>query len=135
VCGSQNIAVLDITNPGSPKLINTVASNVFNNVSNLYCYIESGNLIAFADTGSTLVAGTGPSVSAFSLANPSQPQLLQQTGLNKTFVSGVAHHTIPHSQHTTPPALAQHVLESRRRSDRRGYDESLQPGRQSRIVG
>ena len=93
VCGSQNIAVLDITNPGSPKLINTVASNAFNNVANLFCYIESGNLIAFADTGSTLVAGTGPSVTAFSLANPSQPQLLQQTGLNKTFVSGVAHHT------------------------------------------
>jgi uncharacterized protein (TIGR03437 family) len=93
VCGSQNIAVLDISNPGNPKLINTVASNAFNNVGNLFCYIESGNLIAFADTGSTLVSGTGPSVTAFSLANPLQPQLLQQTGLNKTFVSGVAHHT------------------------------------------
>jgi uncharacterized protein (TIGR03437 family) len=93
VCGSQNIAVLDISNPGSPKLSNTVAGNAFNNVGNLYCYIESGNLIAFADTGSSLVAGTGPSITAFSLANPTQPQLLQQTALNKTFVSGVAHHT------------------------------------------
>jgi len=93
VCGSQNIAVLDLTNPGSPNLINTVAGNAFNNVGNLYCYIESGNLIAFADTGSSLVGGTAPSVTAFSLANPSAPQLLQQTALNKTFVSGLAHHT------------------------------------------
>lgn len=93
VCSSQDIAVLDLTNPGSPNLINTVASNAFNNVGNLFCYIESGNLIAFADTGSSLVGGTVPSVTAFSLANPSAPQLLQQTALNKTFVSGVAHHT------------------------------------------
>jgi hypothetical protein len=92
VCSSQDIAVLDLTNPGSPNLINTVASNAFNNVSNLFCYIESGNLIAFADTGSSLVGGTVPSVTAFSLANPSAPQLIQQTALSKTFVSGVAHH-------------------------------------------
>jgi uncharacterized protein (TIGR03437 family) len=91
LCGSQNISVLDVTNPASPKLLSTIGGNAFNNVSNLYCYIDSGNLIAFADTGSTLAAGTGPSVTAFSLANPAQPQLIQQSALSKTFVSGVAH--------------------------------------------
>jgi hypothetical protein len=91
LCGSQYIAVLDISNPASPKLTATAGTNAFNNVGNLFCYVESGNLVAFADTGSTLVAGTGPSVTVFSLANPAQPQLLNQSALNRTFVSGLAH--------------------------------------------
>lgn len=91
LCGSQYIGVLDISNPASPRLTATVGANAFNNVGNLFCYVESGNLVAFADTGSTLVAGTGPSVTVFSLANPAQPQLLNQSGLSKQFVSGVAH--------------------------------------------
>ena len=91
LCGSQSIAVLDISSPANPRITSTVGSNAFNNVGNLFCYVESGNLVAFADTGSTLVAGTGPSVTVFSLANPAQPQLLNQSGLSKTFVSGLAH--------------------------------------------
>ena len=90
VCGSQYIGVLDISTPGNPKLTATVGTNAFNNVSNLACYIESGNLVAFADTGSTLVSG-GPSVTFFSLANPAQPQLTQQSALVKQFVGSVAH--------------------------------------------
>jgi uncharacterized protein (TIGR03437 family) len=92
VCGSQYIAVLDITHPASPTLTGTVGSNAFNNVSNLFCYVDSGDLVAFADTGSTLAAGTGPSVTVFSLAHPAKPELIQQTALSKQFVSGVAHH-------------------------------------------
>jgi hypothetical protein len=38
-----------------------------------------------------MVAGTGPSVTVFNLANPAQPQLLNQSALSRTFVSGVAH--------------------------------------------
>jgi hypothetical protein len=91
LCGSQYIAVLDISNPASPRLTATAGSNAFNNVGNMFCYVESGNLVAFADTGSTLVAGTGPSVTVFNLANPAQPQLLNQSALNRQFVSGVAH--------------------------------------------
>jgi uncharacterized protein (TIGR03437 family) len=90
VCGSQYIGVLDISTPGNPKLTATVGTNAFNNVSNLACYIESGTLVAFADTGSTLVSG-GPSVTFFSLANPAQPQLTQQSALVKQFVGSVAH--------------------------------------------
>jgi uncharacterized protein (TIGR03437 family) len=90
VCGSQYVSVLDISDPANPRLTATVGTNAFNNVSNLFCYIESGNLVAFADTGSTLAAG-GPSVTFFSLANPAQPQLVQQSALSKQFVSGVAH--------------------------------------------
>jgi uncharacterized protein (TIGR03437 family) len=91
LCGSQYIGVLDITNPASPRLTATVGTNAFNNVGNLFCYVESGTLVAFADTGSSLVAGTGPSVTQFSLANPAQPQLLNQSALSRTFVSGLAH--------------------------------------------
>jgi uncharacterized protein (TIGR03437 family) len=91
LCGTQYIGVLDISNPASPRLTATVGTNAFNNVGNLFCYVENGNLVAFADTGSTLVPGTGPSVTVFSLANPAQPLLLNQSALNKQFVSGVAH--------------------------------------------
>ena len=91
LCGSQYIAVLDISNPASPRLTATVGANAFNNVGNLFCYVENGNLVAFADTGSTLVAGTGPSVTVFNLANAGQPQLLNQSALNKQFLSGLAH--------------------------------------------
>jgi uncharacterized protein (TIGR03437 family) len=91
LCGSQYIAVLDISNPASPRLTATVGTNAFNNVGNLSCYVENGNLVAFADTGSTLVAGTGPSVTVFNLANAAQPQLLNQSALNKQFLSGLAH--------------------------------------------
>jgi uncharacterized protein (TIGR03437 family) len=91
LCGSQYIGVLDITNPANPKLTATVGTNAFSNVGNLFCYVESGNLIAFADTGSTLVPGTGPSVTTFSLANPAQPVLVNQSPLPRQFVSGLAH--------------------------------------------
>jgi len=90
LCASQYIAVLDISSPANPRLLSTVGSNAFSNVTNMFCYVDSGNLVAFTDTGSTLVAGT-PSVTVFSLANPAQPRLLNQTALNKQFVSGLAH--------------------------------------------
>ena len=90
LCGSAYVGVLDISNPANPKLTATVGTSAFSNVSNMYCYIESGNLIAFADTGSTLAAG-GPSVTVFSLSNPAQPKLVQQSALSKQFVSGLAH--------------------------------------------
>ena len=91
LCGTAYVAVLDITNPASPQLKATVGSNLFNNVTNLQCYVETGTLVAFADTGSTLVAG-GPSVTVFDLSNPAQPKFLQQSALGKQFVGGVAHH-------------------------------------------
>ena len=91
ICGSQYVAVLDVSSPGSPRLLTTVGTTAFNNVGNLWCYVDSGNLVAFADTGSTLVAGTGPSVTVFSLANPAAPRLLNQSALNKQFVTGVVH--------------------------------------------
>ncbi len=90
LCGTAYVAVLDISNPGSPKLTATVGTNAFGSVSNLFCYIETGNLFAFADTGSTLVSG-GPSVTQFSLSNPASPKLVQQSSLSKQFISGLAH--------------------------------------------
>jgi hypothetical protein len=91
LCGTQYIAVLDISNPASPRLTATAGNNAFSNVGNLFCYVESGNLVAFADTGSSLVGSTNPSVTVFNLANPAQPQLLNQSALNRQFVSGLAH--------------------------------------------
>ena len=48
----------------------------------MFCYVESGNLVAFADTDPC---------SVFSLANPAQPQLINQSPLNRQFISALAH--------------------------------------------
>jgi uncharacterized protein (TIGR03437 family) len=90
LCGTAYVAVLDITNPANPQLKSTFGGNLFNNVSNLQCYVETGTLVAFADTGSTLVSG-GPSVTFFDLSDPSKPKFLQQSALGKQYVGGVAH--------------------------------------------
>ena len=91
LCGTAYIAVLDVTTPGNPQLKATVGTTLFSGTNNMYCYVESGQLVAFADTGSTMVAG-GPSVTFFDLTNPALPKFLQQSALTKQYIGGLAHH-------------------------------------------
>jgi uncharacterized protein (TIGR03437 family) len=87
VCGSENVTVVDISDPQNARATGRVADEVFNTVGNLNCYMSAGRLVATADTGSTLVTGTSPSVAVFDVSNPAQPQLIRASAINKQFMA------------------------------------------------
>jgi hypothetical protein len=87
VCGSENITVVDVADPSNPRIVGRVADEIFNNVGNLTCYVDSNRLIATADTGSSLATGTSPSVSVFQIADAARPALVRASAIHKNFMA------------------------------------------------
>ena len=86
VCDNNEVAVVNITTPASLSIAGTVDSSNIANSGDIYCSIQSGNLVAFADESSSDF-GDNPSFVAFSLANPQQPALIAGSTINKRFFS------------------------------------------------
>jgi hypothetical protein len=85
VCDDNEISVVDVSNPASPRLVNTALSGLIQNSANIHCAVQNNTLIVFADQTSSLLSGPGPGVSTFNLSNPLQPVLIAASPLNKRF--------------------------------------------------
>ena len=84
VCDQNEVSIVDITNPASPKLLGIALAGAITNAQNIHCDIQRGNLVLLADTASTLT-GNNPSFLAFDITNPLQPTLIKSTPVNKRF--------------------------------------------------
>ena len=82
VCDDNEISVVNIANPASLQIVATALSGLIHNSGLTYCSLQRNTLSVFADQATTLIGNT-PGFSAFSLANPLQPQLIQATPINK----------------------------------------------------
>ena len=85
VCGNNEVTIVDIANVANPQVLGTALSGVIQNTGNIYCGLQRGTLVVFSDQISSTVGNTPPAFSAFSLANPQQPQLINSTILNKQY--------------------------------------------------
>ncbi len=85
VCDDNEISVVDISNPASPRVVATALSGLVQNSADIHCAVQRNTLIVFADQTSSLQSGPGPGVSTFSLSNPLQPALITAFPLNKRF--------------------------------------------------
>lgn len=85
VCDDNEIFVIDVSNPQNLQVVGTATSSLIQNSTASHCAFENNALIVFADQGGTTQSGPGPNVSTFSLANPTQPQLIHATAVSKRF--------------------------------------------------
>lgn len=83
-CEVKWVSVVDVTDPTNPTVLGTAPSsnaiNPFNNDGNLYCALQRGDLVAFAEN---LSAANGNGFVYFDLSNPKSPQLKTVTPINK----------------------------------------------------
>jgi len=73
-----------MTNPATPNLLNTALSGIIQNSGNISCTIRQNALVAFSDAINSQVNGS-PAIIAFSLTNPTAPQLIAATPFNRRF--------------------------------------------------
>ncbi len=85
VCDDNEISVIDVSSPASPRVVSTAFSGLIQNSANIHCAVQRNTLIVFADQTSSLLSCPGPGVSTFNLANPLQPVLITASPLNKRF--------------------------------------------------
>ncbi len=83
-CDSNEVSVIDATNPASPTVIGTALAGAINNAADIFCDIQRGDLVMLADTGNSGI-GNNPSFLAFDLTNPLSPSLIASTPVNKRF--------------------------------------------------
>lgn len=83
-CDDNDISVIDVTQPSSLTVVDTVTSTLFLNSADTHCDLQRGTLTVFSDQTNS-GAGNSPGFVAFNLANPSQPTLIAATPINKRF--------------------------------------------------
>ncbi len=83
-CDNNEISVIDISNPASPRIVATAAASIIQNSGDIHCAIQRNTLAVFSDQVSSTI-GNSPGFVAFSLTNPSQPTLIAGTPINKRF--------------------------------------------------
>ena len=85
VCDNEEVSVIDISNPTSPRRITTAtsASSIHNSRLN-YCFVRQGALLSFADVYGSGIEG-GPFITAFDLANPAQPTRASAAPFNRRY--------------------------------------------------
>jgi hypothetical protein len=84
VCTENSIVTVDVSNPASPAILSTTTTPIIQNSGDIHCSIQRGVLAVFADQTSTTI-GNSPGFVALSLANPTSPQVIQATPINKRF--------------------------------------------------
>jgi len=75
-CDTNEISIIDITNPAAPTVVGTLSSPA--STANTYCDIQRGSLVQMINTSL-------PSFRVYSLANPKSPSLTASTTVNKQF--------------------------------------------------
>jgi uncharacterized membrane protein len=84
VCDDNEISIVDVTHPASPVLVNSVAPPGMMNDGLAHCAIPNDKLLAFVDATDSGI-GSNPSFVAMSLQDPTQPQSIKSTYINKRF--------------------------------------------------
>ena len=82
-CDTNEVSVINASNPANPTVTGTAYAGVIG-TPNIYCDIQRGDLVMFADTGGTLSA---PAFVAFDLTNPASPSAIASTTVNKRLIS------------------------------------------------
>lgn len=83
VCDNNEISIVNIANPSSLQLVGQPITNpLISNSPNIFCSIQRDTLVVFADQNNSTTGNT-PSFLAFNLANPSSPQPIAGTIVNK----------------------------------------------------
>jgi len=75
-CDTNEISVIDITNPAAPTVVGTLSSPA--STANTYCDVQRGSLVQMINTSL-------PSFREYSLTNPKSPSLTASTTVNKQF--------------------------------------------------
>ncbi len=83
-CDSNEVSVIDASNPASPTLVGTAFAGAINNATSIFCDIQRSDLVMLADTGNSGI-GNSPSFLAFDLTNPLSPSLIASTIVEKRF--------------------------------------------------
>jgi hypothetical protein len=83
-CTPDEIVTVDITNPANPQTLAVATTPLINNSADINCSVQRGVLAVFADQVNSSIGDT-PGFVAFSLANPQNPQVIQETPIDKRF--------------------------------------------------
>ena len=83
-CDSNEVTVINATNPTNPTVAGTALAGAINNARDIFCDIQRGDLVMLADTGNSGIGNT-PSFLAFDLTNPLSPNLIASTLVDKRF--------------------------------------------------
>ncbi|MFN9429771.1 MAG: VWA domain-containing protein [Acidobacteriota bacterium] len=84
VCGTNEVTTFDISNAQSPIAVGTAVSTQINNTGLISCNVQRNTLAIFSDQVNSNI-GNNPGFVAFSLSNPSNPQLIANTAISKRF--------------------------------------------------
>jgi large repetitive protein len=84
LCDDNEVSVVNVSDPTHPILLNTAVADSIKNDGIIHCAIQRGTLVVFADASNSTI-GNNPSFVAFDLTNPTQPQLIKGTAVNKRF--------------------------------------------------
>jgi RHS repeat-associated protein len=84
VCDTNEVSVIDVSNPGSPVLFNAVSPDVLKGHDLNHCSIRQGSLVSFSSKPYGLPASSPSAFSSYSLANPDQPQLIATTPIARS---------------------------------------------------
>lgn len=84
VCGRNEISIVNISNPASPLMVGTAFSSQIADTELISCSVERNALVVFADQINSSI-GNKPGFAAFNLTNPTQPQLIANTAIDKRF--------------------------------------------------
>ncbi len=86
VCDSNEVSIVDVSNPSQPVLVGTAGADTLANDGFGYCAIQRGALVGFVDAVNTGI-GNSPSFVAFNLSSPAQPQLIKSSPMTRRFFS------------------------------------------------
>ncbi len=84
VCGFNEVSIVNIANPATPSIAGTALSTQISNTGVISCSVQRNSLVVFSDQLNSLI-GNNPGFAAFSLTNPTQPQLIANTAISKRF--------------------------------------------------
>ena len=86
VCTPNEIVTVDISDPSHPRMLATTTPPIVNNSSLAYCSLQRGALVLFADQAqSSSSAPDSPGFIALNLDDPTNPQLIKVTPIEKSF--------------------------------------------------
>ena len=88
ICDNNEVSVIDVTNPANPLFLGAAIAGDIKNSGLAYCAVQNRAtgpvLIAFVGAVGSWV-GTNPAFVAFGLQNPSGPQLIAETSIQKSY--------------------------------------------------
>jgi large repetitive protein len=86
VCGTEDIAIVDINDPTSPQILSNFAGNLIAGAFNTQCRILNNHLIVFWQIG---LNANGLPLLVYDLADPLNPNLIRNTSLSRRFINSM----------------------------------------------